>query len=188
MKSLTVVIPNKTGQDPSLTINSLYRQSFTDFDIIIINDLEGNANIARNEGLAMVKTPFVLFSDNDIDWLPNALSQMMDCMQNPDIAYSWGSYMLADQRIGHSHWDYKLLLKRNYISTMAIVRTHLHPGFDPEIKRLQDWDVWLTMLFKGLVGQFTGTTTFHTPLREGITTNSIPISEAMRVIKEKHGL
>lgn len=71
---------------------------------------------------------------------------------------------------------------------MTMVRTVLHPGFDPAIKRLQDWDVWLTMLGMGLIGKYVGRILFETALRKGITTNSISLEEARKAIVQKHKL
>jgi glycosyltransferase involved in cell wall biosynthesis len=187
MKKLTVVIPNRQGENPMLTIKSLYRSTFTDFDIIIINDTDGNANIARNTGFQQVHTPYVLFSDNDINWCPEALQSMYDMLQlRTDISYAWGSYELDGRIWCAKHWDEKELLRRNYISTMTMVRTVDHPGFDPKIRRLQDWDVWLTMLANGKRGEWIGKIAFTTPVRDGITRSSIGWEEALAVIKEKH--
>jgi glycosyltransferase involved in cell wall biosynthesis len=189
MKKLTIVIPNKLGQTPDLTIETLYRQNFLDFDVIIINDNSGNANVARNEGLSMVDSEYVLFSDNDINWKPYALSTMIDCLErNRDISYAWGSYELNGKVWCNREWDPEALKQRNYISTMSVVRTADHPGFDEKIKRLQDWDVWLTMLSQGKKGKYTGRLIFTTPVRNGITRDSISLSEAIASVKLKHKL
>lgn len=189
MKQLTIVIPNKAGQDPRLTIESLYRQTFTDFDIIIINDNENNACRARNRGFKMVDTPFVLFSDNDINWVPDALEVMYKCLVfDPSVSFSWGAYELNRKIWCNREWDPEALLVRNYISGMAMVRTKHHPGWDENIRRLQDWDVWLTMLSNGYTGKYAGKVLFSTPLRDGITRNSIPLDVARKVIIEKHNL
>jgi glycosyltransferase involved in cell wall biosynthesis len=186
-KQLTVVIPNKQGQSPELSIRTLYRQGFTDFDIIIINDDSGNANIARNAGLTLVHTPYVLFCDNDINWAHNALQLMMDCLtRHTDISYAYGHYELSGKIWCNKEWDAAELKRRNYVSTMSIVRTAHHPGFDEKIKRLQDWDVWLSMLAQGKKGKYTGSLIFTTPARNGITRNSIGWEEAIGAIKAKH--
>jgi glycosyltransferase involved in cell wall biosynthesis len=189
MKQLTVIIPNKAGQTPELTIKTLYEQTFTDFDIIIINDLIGNANIARNSGLRLVYTPFVLFSDNDINWFPGALQLMMETLMNDSlISYAYGSYVMDNKKRCYNEFDPLELKRRNYISTMTIVRTAEHPGWDENIKRLQDWDVWLTMLAAGKVGKYVGENIFTTPVRDGITKGGIGWTEAVGAIRAKHGI
>lgn len=71
---------------------------------------------------------------------------------------------------------------------MTLVRTADHPGWDNNIKRLQDWDVWLTMLSQGHTGKYIGQTIFSTPVRNGITRNSITWEEAIKAIKQKHNI
>lgn len=190
-KKLTIIIPNKDGQTPSVTVDSLYKQTFKDFDIIIINDLVGNANVARNEGLKYVKTPYVLFSDNDINWFPNALMEMYKCLEdNPNVSYAYGAYSFtnSNQLICDVQWNPQLLKRHNYISTMSIVRTKDHCGFDEDIRRLQDWDVWLTLLQNYKIGKYTNTQIFTTDIRAGISATSISEMEAMDIIRKKHNL
>jgi glycosyltransferase involved in cell wall biosynthesis len=187
MKKLTVVVPNRMGEEPMVTIKSLYQQFFTDFDIIIINDLNRNANEARNAGFKLVHTPYVLFSDNDINWHPMALKWMYDFLEEcPDFSYCWGSYEMGGKMFCNRYWNRDELLKHNYISTMTMVRTLDHPGFDPKIRRLQDWDVWLTMLQEGKRGEYIDKMIFTTDKRDGITRNSVPWEVAVEAIKGKH--
>ena len=85
-------------------------------------------------------------------------------------------------------FDAAAIKRKNFISTMSLVWTKDHPGFDPKIKRLQDWDVWLTMLASGKTGVYSETHIFDTKKRAGITYNSIGWKEALQVIKNKHGI
>ena len=189
-KKLTIIVPNKTGNSPDITIKSLYKQTFTNFDIVIINDLSGNANKARNDGLRYVKTPYVLFSDNDINWLPDSIQNLYDCLEkNPNVSIAYGSCNIDIFVAGEQEWDEALLTKRNYISMMSMVRTKDHPGFDENIKRMQDWDTWLTMLEKGKKGKYIGKKIFTTTSsKDGITKNSIDYDEAVQIVKRKHSL
>jgi glycosyltransferase involved in cell wall biosynthesis len=188
-KELTIVIPNRLGENPELTIRTLFMQDYQNFDIIIINDLRGNANIARNAGFKLVETPYVLFSDNDIQWAPGAIKAMMNCLKTtPDISFAYGYYELNGKVWCNSEWDTQLLKHRNNISTMTIVRTAHHPGFDPYIKRLQDWDVWLTMMAQGYKGKYINQQIFTTPVRDGITRSSVGWDEAIGAIKQKHNI
>lgn len=187
MNSVTIVIPNKAGDNPMTTMESLYRQTYPYFDIVVVNDFDGNANRARNNGLKMVETEFVLFSDNDIAWEPCAIAQLRSALSsNPQASYSYGWYEMEGKQWCNKPWDEASLKTRNYISTMSLVRTADHPGWDETIRRLQDWDVWLTMLGQGKKGVYTGTEIFSTKKRCGITYNSISWDEAIAAIKNKH--
>jgi hypothetical protein len=55
----------------------------------------------------------------------------------------------------------------NIVSTMSLVRKRDFPGFDESIRRLQDWDVWLTMLSQGKKGVHCGSVIFETITKQG---------------------
>lgn len=187
MKPITIVIPNRAGQDPMVTIKTLYEQTFQEFDIIIINDFTENACIARNEGLKKVTSEYVLFSDNDTGWEPDAIWNLYDTLRNhPECSYAYGCYEMGGTAHCQHPWDEQMLKKRNLCDTRTLVRTADHPGWDPNIRRLQDWDVWLTMLARGKKGIYCGEKIFTTWIREGITFNSIPYEEAVAALRKKH--
>jgi glycosyltransferase involved in cell wall biosynthesis len=194
MKSLTIVIPNKEGENPMITLESLYKQEFNDFDVIIVNDQNENANIARNYGFSLVKTNYVLFCDNDIEWMPEAIGIMYQQLEkHPDISYAYGPYIYKDNASIPiqccDQWDASKLRRNNYISTMSMIRSDHFPGFDPAIRRFQDWDLWLTMLEQGHYGKNINRLAFCTYMRTGITYGGqIDIDEALRAVMEKHKL
>jgi hypothetical protein len=41
-----------------------------------------------------------------------------------------------------------------YIHTTSLIRRDHFVGFDPSLKRFQDWDLWLTMMEKGDHGYY----------------------------------
>jgi len=187
MSKITVVIPNKEGQNPYKTLESLKHQTVQNFDIVIVYDTHGNANIARNEGFELVKTPYVLFSDNDIDWKPDALEKMLSTMEGTDASYAYGHYIMGNNIFCNKDFDADSLRQMNYISTMSLIKSDDFPGFDPKISRLQDWDLWLTMLADGKTGIYTGSQAFSTEKREGITFNSgLSWDKAVKIVKKKH--
>jgi len=185
MTRITCVIPNKKGQTAEITLNSLPKGIKT----IVIDDLEGRgANWARNEGFKSVDTEFVLFSDNDINWHENAVESLLEALEShPEASYSYGAYEMGGEMYCDMEFDDNVLRLSNFISTMSLVRTKDFPGFDENIKRFQDWDVWLTMLADNKKGVYCGRTIFDTKIRDGITYNGkVGIREAFIAIKAKH--
>jgi len=153
------------------------------------DDLKG-ANWARNEGFKGVDTEYVLFSDNDINWHENALESLLDTLERtPEASYSYGAYKIGSITQCNEKFNADELRKRNYISTMSLIRTKDFPGFDEKIQRFQDWDLWLTMLEQGKTGVYCGRIIFDTPLKDGITHNGkLTLFEAYNIIKDKHKL
>lgn len=187
MERITVVIPNKKSQTPETTLNSLPPE----VKVIVVNDEDcRGSNWARNEGFKRVDTEFVLFSDNDINWRPGAIQSLLDTLlANPKCSYSYGAYEMDGQLYCWSNFDPEILKQTNYISTMSLIRTKDFPGFDENIKRFQDWDLWLTMLEQGKIGVNCGEVIFDTEVREGITHNGpVGIEEALNAIRIKHKL
>ena len=120
MPLISVVIPaynaSKTIQE---TIESVLNQTFTDFELIVINDgsqdttLEvidcikdhrlkvfsyPNAGVSasRNRGLAKATSEYVSFLDADDLWTPDKLEAQLQALQaNPQsaVAYSWTDYI-----------------------------------------------------------------------------------------------
>ena len=188
---LSVVIPHRKGSDCKVTLDSLAKQTFKDFKIIMVEDTDKKgANWARNEGFKQVDTEYVLFSDDDINWMPYALETLYNALQGTLASYSYGHFNVnVNGEYGLTEadreFDPHLLLERNFISTMSMIRSADFLGFDESIKRFQDWDLWLTMLRQGMEGVYCRKLIFTTEERMGIT-NTVPLDESVAVIKKKH--
>lgn len=193
---ISVVIPLRDGGSPRITLESLGAQnSAPDFEIIVSHDASGfgdsrGANWARNRGAELARGEYLLFSDDDIKWQPLAIRELHFALQrHPRASYAFGSYRLGSSFLCAKPFNERTLLRYNIAPTMALVRRKHFPGFDESIARLQDWDLWLTMLSEGHKGVHCGSMTFITEHRDGITQNGwVEYDAACDRIAEKHGL
>lgn len=122
---------------------------------------KNSASFNRIEGYKKIKaylqknlSPFLLFCDNDIEWKPGAFRGMIDVLEGTDdtVGYSYCGFRYS----GHMNikfparpFDPTLLVMRNYISTMSIQKTGVfkkHGKLDMNLRRYQDWDMWLNYL------------------------------------------
>lgn len=126
---ISVIIPaynsEKTIQE---TIESILKQTFTDFEIIVINDGSQDATldivnqindvrikvfsypnsgpvVSRNRGLELAKGKYIAFMDHDDIWTYDKLeAQFKALTNNPKaaIAYSWINYIDESSQFLHS--------------------------------------------------------------------------------------
>lgn len=189
---IAVVIPARVPVQAEVTLESLRRQTVEPEQVLVVPDTERRgANWARNEGFEQVRTEFVLFSDDDIDWQPNAIELMLDTLRaHPEASYCYGAYEMDGWVQCDRKFSAAALRKNNYISTMSLIRSKDFPGFDEAVTRLMDWDLWLTMLEQGKIGVYCGQVIFRTKVRAGITyaENALPYEIARAIVAAKHGL
>lgn len=194
LTDISVVVPIKKDSQPDLTLCSLKTQTYPHFKVILVRDKYGRgAGWARNRGFREVQTPFVLFSDADIVWEPYALEYLRKgLLENPEASYSYGWYSLSNLVYSNKAFRPSELTRDNFISTMSLVRSKHFPGFDESLERLQDWDLWLTMLLQhGRIGHYIDAKIFSTELDgNGISGRNASVSyaEAKKIISKKHGL
>jgi len=165
-------------------LDSLLGQTYRDLEIIIVDDgstdgldlilidyevklqaakvpykiivqANSGSNPARNRGLAEATGEYLLFSDADICWRLDALEKLYRALTTtPQASYCYSAFRLGWKKFHLWPFNAEKLRCQPYIHTSALVRRADFPGFDNEIKRLQDWDVWLTMLENGKIGLF----------------------------------
>lgn len=174
---------------------------------IIVNDNTGGAPKKRNEGFQKSTQPFVFFCDDDILLPKNTLENLHNLLRaNPTKAYAYTGYhgivMHPQTHPMHGNFDIPSvpfnadrLRKGNFISTMALVRRECLPNkekpFDETLKRLQDWDLWLTMLENGHEGILLPDpkNMYHAYyLDEGITSNGNNENEGLMTVLRKHNM
>lgn len=212
-------------------LETLFAQTFSDAEIIIVDDGSTDnpkeavarflpkvtflsqknmgANRARNYGFTHAKGKYVLFCDADVLAKKNMLSVMRNALiRDQKAAYAYSAFKFGWKVFRLWPFDAKLLKKRNYITTMSLIRREVFPGFDEKIKRFQDWDLWLSILEQGGYGTYIPEVLFTVlPRREGMS-QWIPriayrlpwkkfgirirsvekFLEAEQIIKEKHHL
>jgi hypothetical protein len=193
---ITVIVPlsenrkawfNKVGL-PSIEMN--------DPAIVVYSEIGDNANIKRNKGFIGTGTPYVFFCDDDIELSTNCLQLMYNALeQDKEKGYAYCDFKCVNHPCNGDYihhagvFEGSRLRRCNYISTMSLIRTSMFPGFDNSIKRLQDWDVWLTMLKKGIEGVYVPEVLFTAYYgNKGITVGREGYIEAEAIVRRKHGI
>jgi glycosyltransferase involved in cell wall biosynthesis len=166
---------------------------------IIINDDEGSAPKKRNDGFKRSTQPYVFFCDDDILLPADYIGALYEKLENnPDVSFVYTGYhgivlypethpMRGNFQIPNIEFNKSALMQGNYISTMTLMRREVFPMFDENLKRLQDWDVFLTIVKNGGKGMLVPNQTFYAYyLDSGITSNNNNEIDAVFAIRKKH--
>lgn len=167
---------------------------------IIINYGSGTAPQKRNDGFLKATQPYIFFCDDDIVLPSNYLEILYNVLieQPKNIGYAYTGYhgivldpsfhpIKRNFTIPSRPFSVDALKRGNYISTMSLMRKEVFPMFDTKLKRLQDWDIYLTLADLDISGVFIDDLTFLAfYIDEGITSNNNSEVDAIRAILDKH--
>lgn len=159
MAIISVIIPAYNAAPTILeTIRSVQQQSFSDFEIVIINDgstddllkqlstihdprinvfsyENGGLSVARNRGISHATGEYIAFLDADDLWTPDKLELQLAALQNcpkAGVAYSWTYFM--DEQGQSFHVGQNVSVKGNVYADL-LVSNFLAHGSNPMIRR-----------------------------------------------------
>jgi len=201
-----VIIVNDGSSDGVEALCGRYMQSLNSANYyMFISQPNQGAPAARNRGFQEAKGEYIFFCDADAILHPQALEILLAYLEaNPSVSYAYSSFMWGKKLFKLSDFDPNKLRRMPYIHTMSLIRRVDYPlgGWDESIKKLQDWDLWLTMLEEGKVGVYVPQILF-TVTPGGTISSWLPAlaykyfpflgavkkyNKAVKIIKEKHGL
>lgn len=150
----------------------------------------GGASAARNAGARQAGGDLLFFCDADVVLEPQALAKLESLLvAHAQAAFAYSAFrQWQGQVMGGQPFDAEALKRHNYISTMALVRRDVFPGFDTSLLRFQDWDVWLTIAARGGIGVGTPEVFFRVLVPGRISRGALSRLRATRQIRKKHGL
>lgn len=187
MPSISVIIPSyQHAVTIARCLDSILKQTLQPSEIIVINDgstdntLEvlkpyaekiilinkendgGNPNPTRNFGFEKSHGDLVIFCDADVVMREDMLEKLYKVLEvHPEASYAYSGFKFGWKAFSSFPFDVGRIKKLNFVHTSALIRREDFPGFDPNIKRFQDWDLWLTMMREGHIGFFVDEELFH---------------------------
>ena len=156
-----------------------------------------NGNRARNFGFLKVSTSYVAFFDADNVMMPRFLYVLYGALQEvPRAVYAYGDRIVfADgdlqqgEREVSGPFDVRRLRAGNYIDLAALIRADRFPGFDPAVRRYQDWDLWLNIALKqGGIGHYVPETLYYYRVHAQSVSQREDRDRAMWRIRRKYHL
>ncbi len=156
-----------------------------------------NGNRARNFGFLKISTSYVAFFDADNVMMPRFLDVLYGALQEvPHAIFAYGDRIVfADddtqqgEREVSGPFDVRRLRAGNYIDLAALIRSDRFPGFDPAVRRYQDWDLWLNIALKqGGIGQYVPEPLFYYRVHPHSVSQREDRDRAMWGIRRKYHL
>ncbi len=154
-----------------------FQKGLTTYNLQLTTTPNRGAPVARNVGLQKAKGEYVLFCDADVIMRPDMLQKMYDALQkNPDASYAYSSFKFGWKTFRLWPFDGEKLKRMPYIHSTSLIRRAYFPkaGWDESLKRLQDWDLFLTMLEEGHTGVWISDILFTVAVRRGGISNWLP--------------
>ncbi|MFA5184575.1 MAG: glycosyltransferase family A protein [Patescibacteria group bacterium] len=200
-----IIVNDGSNDDVEKIFTDYYQKLSASRQYLFINQANQGAPAARNNGYRQARGEYLFFCDADAVLRPEALATMLEALlHNPQVSYAYPSFYWGRKLFKVGPFDPAKLKQMPYIHTMALIRRSDFPasGWDTGIKKLQDWDLWLTMLEQGKSGYWVGQVLF-TVAPGGVYSSWLPAfaykllpflpsvkkyKEAVKIIKSKHGL
>ena len=148
-----IIVVNDRSKDRLSWVRSKYKKKFG-IRLEWINNQENHgAPYSRNKGARRAKGEFLLFCDADIITRSDMLQIMYNTLKGREEAsYAYSSFKFGRKIFKLGPFDAEKLKQMPYIHTTSLIRREHFPEFDENLSRLQDWDLWLTMLEAGHIG------------------------------------
>jgi len=175
-KNIEVIIVNDGSTDNTQEELTKFKNR-TQYQVKIINQENQGAPKTRNRGFAESHGEYVIFVDSDVFLKPDCLEKMLTQLKNhPEKAYTYCSFKWGFKKFKLWEFDVNKLKQMPYIHTTSLIRRECFPdsGFDPNLKRFQDWDLWLTMLTQGHEGVWVPEVLFTTQTKKNTMSSWIP--------------
>lgn len=201
-----VIIVNDGSTDNVESVCASYLKKInSNNSYLFINQSNQGAPAARNKGFFASKGEFLFFCDADAVLHPQALEIMLSTLDfHPEASYAYSSFKWGKKLFTLCDFDSDKLCKMPYIHTMSLIRRQDFPkqAWDINIKKLQDWDLWLSMLENNKIGIWIpqvlfvvspgGTISSWLPAAAYRLFPFLPAvkkyKNALKIVKEKHGL
>jgi glycosyltransferase involved in cell wall biosynthesis len=155
-KNFEIIIVNDGSSDnPESVFTDFVKKNTINGSLLFFNQKNQGAPAARNRGFRESKGNFLFFCDADAILKPETLEVMQDALIfHPGASFVYSSFKWGSKYFRVGPYDKNRLKKEPYIHTMSLIKRSDFPNsaWDEDIKKFQDWDLWLTMLKAGKYG------------------------------------
>lgn len=118
-----IVVNDGSTDNPEIFFND-FKSSFTGLQrLVFINQQNQGAPAARNRGYRHSTGDFLYFCDADADLKPSALATLLEALTaNPSVSYAYSSFYWGKKLFKVGAFDGDKLRQAPYIHTMSLIR------------------------------------------------------------------
>lgn len=205
-QDLEVIIVNDGSSDKlDEALDNFFRNNKVSNRWFVINQSNHGAPHARNRGFEKSQGDLVFFCDADAVLIPDALATMKASLfEHPEASYIYSSFLWGKKLFKVGPFSSDKLRQGPCIHTMSLIRREHFPkqGWDESVRKLQDWDLYLSMLEEGHIGFWIDKVLFRVQTG-GVISSWLPsfayklfpwlstvkkYNNALAFVKQKHGL
>jgi glycosyltransferase involved in cell wall biosynthesis len=136
-------------------------------DVTLIRQANAGLSAARNSGLSVATTPYLIVLDADDRLTPKALGLMRQPLDRDSaLGFSYGVARFFGEwegKLEFPAYDPYKLIYRHIVGSTALMRRELFEdvgGFDPAFSAYEDWEFWVHALARGWRGAKVDKVTF----------------------------
>jgi glycosyltransferase involved in cell wall biosynthesis len=196
-----IIVDDGSTDDSRKVLDKLQKKYKNKLKVIYLEKNQG-ACVARNIGAKEARGRYLSFLPADAKLYPGVARIWVETLdEHPESDFLYGGYKFTDDNYNEvysylgDYFDPYFLKITNYIDGSFPLKKELFDkmgGWDPAIKSLQDWDLWLNAVLKyNAKGIYKREVFFETTLPHpgGLSADShANWTERVRQIKEKYGI
>ena len=154
---------------------------------------------ARNAGIELAQARYIAFLDADDEWQPEKLERQIVFMEDSGAVFSYGDYLRVRVSSGRARQvrtpealTYADFLRGCPIGclTVAYNQEALGKAYMPDVRRGQDWGLWLELTRNGAVARrYPGTEAVYHVSSRSLSRNKLHKAwDIYRIYREQEGL
>lgn len=166
----------------------------------VVKQPNQGAGAARNRGINMAAARYVAFLDSDDYWRPAKVERQVQFMESTGAVFSYGDYYEVDDGSGEvihevqapGELRYEDLLASCPVGCLTAAYNQEVKGkvYMPDVRRGQDWALWLSLTRDGTrAHRYPGTQAVRYMSRRSLSANKLHKAvDAYRIYREQEGL